>query len=61
MVTNEGKHGRWEPVDSFGGYARKFTCSECGLTVETNTWTTPEHVDVPVCPMCGAKMDEEVE
>lgn len=55
------KHGYWKPVDAFGGYARKFACSECGLTIEPGGWTTPRLVDVPVCPMCGSQMDKKVD
>ena len=39
------KHGRW-----LGGW--DYECSECHEFVELRT---------PICPYCGARMDEEVE
>ena len=58
-LSGIGQHGYWFPVDAFGGHSKTFTCSVCGAGIEVDNWTTPEHVDVDVCPVCGAEMVQE--
>lgn len=45
-------HAHWEEF----GY--KWRCSACGA--RTNIDGTPEESNLFYCPLCGAKMDEEV-
>ena len=49
----EVRHGRWERVSTASGIISRVRCSVCAgtqpLTFE----------NVPYCPTCGARMDEE--
>ena len=54
-----GQRGQWI-AQGFGGYAKTFECSVCGSLLHADEWTQPEKLDVGECPVCGAKMDEEV-
>ena len=52
------RHGRWVKLDAHVGLA-DHRCTACQLAMHVPTsWGEPLY---EYCPMCGAKMDEEVE
>lgn len=52
-TLEERKHGYWKMV------TRYWVCSECGFSTTGAQTTKPDKL--PYCPLCGAKMDKEVQ
>ena len=49
----EVRHGRWERVSTASGIISRVRCSVCAGTQPLT------FVNMPYCPTCGARMDEE--
>ena len=49
----EVRHGRWERVSTASGIISRVRCSVCAGT------QPPTFENMPYCPTCGARMDEE--
>lgn len=49
------KHKNKMPVEA----PRYWVCSECGYAITGAQTTKPDKL--PYCPLCGAKMDKEVQ